>query len=50
VPKNVLVIDAVFGSGLNRPPDDLSKLVIDHLNACGNEVIHRHAERFVCRQ
>jgi NAD(P)H-hydrate epimerase len=39
VPKNVLVIDAVFGSGLNRPPDDLSKLVIDHLNACGNEVI-----------
>ncbi|HZG26351.1 MAG TPA: NAD(P)H-hydrate epimerase, partial [Chitinophagaceae bacterium] len=35
VPKNVLVIDAVFGSGLNRPPDDLSKLVIDHLNACG---------------
>lgn len=38
VPGEVL-IDALFGSGLNRKPDGVAEQLIQHLNASGNEII-----------
>jgi ADP-dependent NAD(P)H-hydrate dehydratase / NAD(P)H-hydrate epimerase len=34
-----LVIDAIFGSGLNRPAEGLVAKIIDHVNASGAKVI-----------
>src|SRR5688572_1580647 len=37
-PGDVL-IDALFGSGLNRPLDGLSARLVEHMNASGNKII-----------
>ena len=34
-----LIIDALFGSGLNRPLEGLSSQLVEHINASGSEVI-----------
>jgi hydroxyethylthiazole kinase-like uncharacterized protein yjeF len=34
-----LLIDALFGSGLNRPLDGLSARLVEHMNASGNKII-----------
>ncbi len=34
-----IIIDALFGSGLNRPVDELTGGLITHLNSSGNEII-----------
>jgi len=34
-----LLIDALYGSGLNRPLTGLSALLVDHINASGSKVI-----------
>lgn len=39
VPPGDIVIDALFGSGLNRPLEGLNAAVIRHMNDSGNEVI-----------
>jgi ADP-dependent NAD(P)H-hydrate dehydratase / NAD(P)H-hydrate epimerase len=33
IEKNEIVIDALFGSGLNRPLDGIAKLVVDQINS-----------------
>ena len=37
--KAEIIIDALLGSGLNRPVEGLTELLIKHLNASGNEII-----------
>ena len=37
--KDSIVIDALFGSGLNRPLKDLSAELVEHINASGAEII-----------
>ncbi|MBL7699918.1 MAG: NAD(P)H-hydrate dehydratase [Chitinophagaceae bacterium] len=37
--ENDVVIDAVLGSGLNRPLDGLTAEVVEHINQSGNEII-----------
>jgi hydroxyethylthiazole kinase-like uncharacterized protein yjeF len=37
--KNEVVIDAIMGSGLNRPLDGIAAALAEHLNASGCEVI-----------
>lgn len=39
IPKETVVIDAIFGSGLNRPVESVGKRLIEHINKAGNEVI-----------
>lgn len=39
LPSNELVIDALFGSGLNRPPEGLNAAIISFINDSGCEVI-----------
>lgn len=39
IPKDDIIIDAIFGSGLNRAPSDLNAAVIEHINQSGCEVI-----------
>ena len=39
VNENDVVIDAILGSGLNRPIDGLTASVVNHLNQSGNEII-----------
>lgn len=39
IPKETVVIDALFGSGLNRPLVDLPRKLVQHINRSGNEVI-----------
>lgn len=34
-----LVIDALLGSGLNRPVEGLTAELVDHINACSNTII-----------
>jgi ADP-dependent NAD(P)H-hydrate dehydratase / NAD(P)H-hydrate epimerase len=34
-----ILIDALFGSGLNRPLDGLSARLVEHMNASGQEII-----------
>lgn len=36
---DTVLIDALFGSGLNKPLAGLSKSLADHINASGNEII-----------
>ncbi|HEY5774241.1 MAG TPA: NAD(P)H-hydrate epimerase, partial [Chitinophagaceae bacterium] len=37
--KETVVIDALFGSGLTRPPDGITSSLIDHINNSGCTVI-----------
>jgi ADP-dependent NAD(P)H-hydrate dehydratase / NAD(P)H-hydrate epimerase len=37
--KETVVIDALFGSGLTRPPDGITPALIDHINNSGCKVI-----------
>lgn len=37
--KGEVLIDALFGSGLNRPLDGLSARLVEQMNAFGNEII-----------
>jgi hydroxyethylthiazole kinase-like uncharacterized protein yjeF len=39
IPSGDMVIDALLGSGLNRPLDGLTASVVKHINQSGNEVI-----------
>ncbi len=39
ITPNSIVIDAIFGSGLNRPAQGLTKSVIELINNCSNHVI-----------
>ena len=39
VPAGDVVIDALFGSGLNRALDGVTALLVQHLNQSGNEII-----------
>lgn len=39
IPKNAIIIDALFGSGLNKPLMGLSAALATHINESGNEVI-----------
>ncbi|MHA4842707.1 NAD(P)H-hydrate dehydratase [Flavitalea antarctica] len=39
VPKDDIIIDAIFGSGLNREPRDLNASIIKHINRSGCKVI-----------
>jgi hydroxyethylthiazole kinase-like uncharacterized protein yjeF len=39
VPEEDIIIDAIFGSGLNRQPTDLNAKVIEHINNSGCEII-----------
>lgn len=34
-----IIIDALFGSGLNKPLEGFSKILVDQINASGNEII-----------
>jgi ADP-dependent NAD(P)H-hydrate dehydratase / NAD(P)H-hydrate epimerase len=38
-PKNDILIDSLFGSGLNRPLEGISSGLIERINASGNQVI-----------
>ncbi|WP_075591185.1 bifunctional ADP-dependent NAD(P)H-hydrate dehydratase/NAD(P)H-hydrate epimerase [Labilibacter marinus] len=39
IEPEAVIIDAIFGSGLNRPVDGFAKLVIDKINSLPNQVI-----------
>ncbi|HUP13162.1 MAG TPA: NAD(P)H-hydrate dehydratase [Niastella sp.] len=39
IPANAVVIDALLGSGINRPADGLTASLIKHINNNGNNVI-----------
>ncbi len=39
IPAGDVVIDALLGSGINRPADGLTASLIQHINNSGNEVI-----------
>lgn len=39
LPEKVLIVDALFGSGLNRPLEGEWALLIDRLNALPNEIV-----------
>lgn len=37
--ENSIIIDALFGYGLNRPPEGLNAALINYLNASGNTIV-----------
>lgn len=39
IPENGVVIDALFGTGLDRPLDALASTLVEHINNSGNPVI-----------
>ena len=39
VPPGAVLIDAIFGSGLNRPADGIISNLINHINDSGNDII-----------
>ncbi len=39
IEPDAVIIDAIFGSGLNRPAEGLSKLIIEQINQLSNKVI-----------
>ncbi|MGQ1785020.1 MULTISPECIES: NAD(P)H-hydrate dehydratase [unclassified Saccharicrinis] len=39
IEPDAIIIDAIFGSGLNRPVEGLAKLVIDKINQLPNKII-----------
>lgn len=38
-PKETVIIDALFGSGLSRPLDGITAKLVDHINSSGCEII-----------
>ncbi|MEO6314013.1 MAG: NAD(P)H-hydrate dehydratase [Chitinophagaceae bacterium] len=39
IPKTAIIVDALFGTGLNRPLTDLPAQLVSHINNLGNTVI-----------
>lgn len=39
ISNETVVIDALFGTGLNKPPEGIAAELINHINASGNQVI-----------
>lgn len=39
VPESAVIVDCIFGTGLNRPPEGIAAAVIEHLNKLANNVI-----------
>src|ERR1035438_7441662 len=39
IPENNIIIDALFGSGLNRPLTGVTAKLVDHINSTGNKII-----------
>jgi len=39
IPESDIVIDALFGSGLNKPLTGVTAKLVDHINASGNSII-----------
>jgi ADP-dependent NAD(P)H-hydrate dehydratase / NAD(P)H-hydrate epimerase len=39
IPHGHVIIDALFGTGINRPLEGLAVLIVQHLNESGNEII-----------
>lgn len=39
IPPGDIIIDALFGSGLNRPIEGLAAALVNAMNECGNEII-----------
>ena len=39
IPSEDIIIDALLGSGLNRPLEGVTAGLVDHLNAIGNQII-----------
>jgi len=39
LPKETVIIDALFGSGLSRPLDGITAKLVDHINGSGCEII-----------
>ena len=39
IPKTNIIIDALFGTGLNRPLEGLPAALVAHINTCSNPVI-----------
>ncbi len=39
LPKNEIVIDALFGSGLTRPLEGITAKLVEHINNSGSEII-----------
>jgi hydroxyethylthiazole kinase-like uncharacterized protein yjeF len=39
VPEENIIIDALFGSGLNRPLDGVTQKLVEFINKCSNEII-----------
>lgn len=39
IPRETIVIDALFGSGLNRPLQGLATDLVEHINRAGNTII-----------
>jgi hydroxyethylthiazole kinase-like uncharacterized protein yjeF len=39
IPEPDIIIDALFGSGLNRPPEGITAKLIGYINKSGNEII-----------
>jgi ADP-dependent NAD(P)H-hydrate dehydratase / NAD(P)H-hydrate epimerase len=39
IPENDIIIDALFGSGLNRPVAGVTAKLVDYINSSGNKII-----------
>ncbi len=39
MPEEAIIIDCIFGTGLNRPPEGIAATVIDYLNSQTNNII-----------
>lgn len=39
LPPGDIIVDALFGTGINRPLEGLAALLVQHLNESGNEII-----------
>jgi ADP-dependent NAD(P)H-hydrate dehydratase / NAD(P)H-hydrate epimerase len=39
IPHGHIVVDALFGTGINRPLEGLAAIIVQHINESGNEII-----------
>lgn len=39
IPEGSIIVDALYGYGLNRPPEGMTAALVEHLNASGNTII-----------
>ena len=39
IPMDAVIIDALFGTGLNKPLDGISAALVNHINSSANEII-----------